>query len=467
MPIDSSIPLSVKSPELPSPLEVFSTVTQIQAQREAAELRRLAAEEARQKKAEQSQLDELYASSVTTDPETGQVSMDFNKMLRDAPGHLKPSLYKQMVAEQKEMNDLIKSRFDLDESERKWLGARGRDILLAEGAPEVWRTMLLQAKQTRAIDAPTYARLNALSAPEDILPVAKAWVQGASGTQKLEKVSEYNAATGQTVDKFVVPTEGASFVQPPKAGAGAANLQAKEVLLDGRPALATFNPDTGTFNIGGQDVTARVRPIPPPNPLQLVSVVGPDGKPVLVPEGQAVGKVPGSAAEGPGGVKLSPTQQEDISTMLTVQDLSKTVLKRGEATSWSGVGPVAGRVGSVAAQFEVGSPEAEELRNFIGNIQGTIAKLRGGTAFSPQEKAMLDSYTPTPNDSVLKIKAKLKSLDLFITAKRENMLRVAGGEYTPRDTSVATVAKEGDVKPIPGHPGTEQTYRNGKWIRTK
>lgn len=28
-------------------------------------------------------------------------------------------------------------------------------------------------------------------------------------------------------------------------------------------------------------------------------------------------------------------------------------------------------------------------------------------------------------------------------------------------------AKEGDVQPIPGYPGTEQTFRNGKWIRTK
>jgi hypothetical protein len=27
--------------------------------------------------------------------------------------------------------------------------------------------------------------------------------------------------------------------------------------------------------------------------------------------------------------------------------------------------------------------------------------------------------------------------------------------------------KEGDVQPIPGHPGTEQTFRGGKWIRTK
>jgi len=27
--------------------------------------------------------------------------------------------------------------------------------------------------------------------------------------------------------------------------------------------------------------------------------------------------------------------------------------------------------------------------------------------------------------------------------------------------------EEGQRKPIPGYPGTEQTYRNGKWIRTK
>lgn len=30
-----------------------------------------------------------------------------------------------------------------------------------------------------------------------------------------------------------------------------------------------------------------------------------------------------------------------------------------------------------------------------------------------------------------------------------------------------TVAKEGDTKPIEGYPGTEQTFKNGKWIRTK
>lgn len=31
----------------------------------------------------------------------------------------------------------------------------------------------------------------------------------------------------------------------------------------------------------------------------------------------------------------------------------------------------------------------------------------------------------------------------------------------------STQPTEGDVKPIPGYPGTEQTYRQGRWIRTK
>ncbi len=43
-------------------------------------------------------------------------------------------------------------------------------------------------------------------------------------------------------------------------------------------------------------------------------------------------------------------------------------------------------------------------------------------------------------------------------ALRQTRGRIGGGAGTPQD---------GDTKPIPGHPGTEQTYRNGKWIRTK
>lgn len=40
-------------------------------------------------------------------------------------------------------------------------------------------------------------------------------------------------------------------------------LQSKSVLVDGKPVEAVFDPATGRFTVGGQDVTDRARPIPP------------------------------------------------------------------------------------------------------------------------------------------------------------------------------------------------------------
>lgn len=40
------------------------------------------------------------------------------------------------------------------------------------------------------------------------------------------------------------------------------NLQSKSVLLDGKPAEVNFDPATGQFTAGGQDVSARVKPVP-------------------------------------------------------------------------------------------------------------------------------------------------------------------------------------------------------------
>lgn len=464
MPLDPSIPLSVKPIQLPDPLEVFSAIEQVKGQREAAELRRLAAEEARQRgieakaeRAEKKQLSELYADAVTVDPVNGQIRYDRDKLLAKAPRHLVPTLLDQLQKDEVSMNTLIKSGFDLDNARRLWLGGEAPDVIDAQGNPEVWKTTLLRARQTGAMDQSTYEQLQSITDPQDILARAQAWVTRAAGKPgELEKISTVDAQ-GRPVTQFVKPTAGASY---PAAPEKAPNIGSFEDYV-----VRRYGPTPTAAQIA---LAHREWQPPAPPPLQLIPIIGPDGKPTLVPEGQAIGATPASAIGETGGLKLTGTQQEDIATMLTVQDLSKLVLERGEALQWSGVGPVAGRAGSLLAGVGVGDPKAEELRNFIGNIQGTIAKLRGGTAFSAQEQKMLESYTPTPQDSPLKIKAKLRSLDQFITAKRENMLRVAGGEYTPRNTSaVTTVAKEGDVKPIPGHPGTEQTYRNGKWIRTK
>jgi hypothetical protein len=65
-----------------------------------------------------------------------------------------------------------------------------------------------------------------------------------------------------------------------------------------------------------------------------------------------------------------------------------------------------------------GSKEGQDIRNRLGNIQGTIAKLRGGTSFTPNEQALLETYVPTINDSQMVIQSKLESLKSFVNTKK-------------------------------------------------
>lgn len=150
----------------------------------------------------------------------------------------------------------------------------------------------------------------------------------------------------------------------------------------------------------------------------------------------------GAAAGGAAAVKLSPTQQEDIATMLTMEQLASDVQKIGkDAGTLPGVGPMEGRV--FPSLRGSGGTTGETLRDKIGNIQGTIAKLRGGTSFTPTEKQLLETYTPTTTDRDEVILTKITNLVDFIRKKRENTLRVARGEYTLPTTTGSTVATTG------------------------
>lgn len=89
---------------------------------------------------------------------------------------------------------------------------------------------------------------------------------------------------------------GASVIDPrdpskalftaPNRPVAAKSLQSKEVLLDGKPAMVNFDPADGTYNLQGQDVTDRVKPIPPTKQPPTVryqprEVLGDDGKPTI------------------------------------------------------------------------------------------------------------------------------------------------------------------------------------------
>lgn len=132
------------------------------------------------------------------------------------------------------------------------------------------------------------------------------------------------------------------------------------------------------------------------------------------------------------GTSLPAGLQSDLIDMGTIEMLSEEALTLGKASNWAGVGGLyRGSAQQAAAKhLGMGKPSEQQLRNLVGNIKGTIAKLRGGTAFSEGEKKLLDTYTPGIDEDGMVIAQKLADLMSFIQNKRTMTGRVTGRDLS-------------------------------------
>lgn len=459
MPIDPSIIARAVPPAAPapSPLQTLDTLGQLEQTRTLVEARRLAADEARQKAA-----DEAAIRRAVT--ETGGDWAQALPRLRQVAPRAALSVESALAKQQKEHFESLKAQTDF-EAEQTTRGLRYFNAANEQTWPQIYPQLVAQHPDLARLVTPQWDadRVGAvhrmgLSTKDDLEEQRRSLTLVTDG-KTLEGLRSYFSTLRSEpewqagLEKFapIVPRDILALIGPWSADAPArvaeqAIAPAKRVELAGQAETRAQTERRQTV----QEELQRG---------QLAVSQGQLGVAQAREKREA-------AAVGAGGVKLSPTQQEDISTMMTVQQLGREALRLGEENKWTGVGPYEGRVGSTMLGY--GGASGEALRNKIGNIQGTIAKLRGGTSFTPNEQKLLESYTPTVTDPVTKIQTKLATLNEFIENKRQNTLRVAAGQYTlPSDTGTAAGPTEGDVKPIPGFPGTEQTYRNGRWIRTK
>jgi hypothetical protein len=76
------------------------------------------------------------------------------------------------------------------------------------------------------------------------------------------------------------------------------------------------------------------------------------------------------------------------------------------------------------------------VRALIGNIKGTIAKLRGGTSFTPNEEKLLNTYTPSINDSPTVAINKLNLLKDFIAQKNKDILSMSQSQGTTQNMTI-------------------------------
>jgi hypothetical protein len=422
MPIDPRIPLGVNPPQIQSPFEAIGAIAQLQGIREQTEARRLAAEKARQQA-----MDEAAIRRTLTET-GGDIEQALPRLRMIAP---KAALEfeTEIAKRQKEGLEAHKAKLETSKTQLE-LGIKLLQGVTDQGTYDLVRPMIgTMAPQIAEAMGPTYdpgrvqqflqvglTQKDIYDRRQDALKLfAEGKANEALGTylSTAQTAEEWNgikaAAKAQHVpDELIAPFGEFSPANVARAGQLAISPAKREELAGQAATRAQAEAHQRE-----QEAIARGQ--------------------LAVSQGQLgvarAREAREAAAQVPGGVKLSPAQQEDISTMLTVEGLVNDVgAIDKQAGGLPGVGPIEGRfLPSVRGS---GGATGEALRNKIGNIQGTIAKLRGGTSFTPTEQALLETYTPTTTDTDAAIRTKLATLKDFIQKKRENTLRVAKGEYT-------------------------------------
>lgn len=155
--------------------------------------------------------------------------------------------------------------------------------------------------------------------------------------------------------------------------------------------------------------------------------------------------------------------RDELSVMKTLQDMGGAISALGDSIEWKGVG---GMGMGAAQQFGArhlgtGSPESERLRNFIANMQGTVSKLRAGTALSAHELELLKSYVPTINENPMVVKAKIQSFNDYVDILRDNKLAMfSSGGAMPGNNQPMSAPQ---AAPTP--TATEYDWVNGKLVK--
>lgn len=196
-----------------------------------------------------------------------------------------------------------------------------------------------------------------------------------------------------------------------------------KVTEDGTPLL--FNPATGEAKIA-----------PGFNARQFAKPQAPSAdsseKQLSVAEALALGVPYGTTrGEAFGVTPTKPLTGEALNKRNALGIMEQQIAQAealGNKTNYAGIGGLLQGTASqfLAKNFGKGKPEEQDLRNLIGNIKATLAKERGGTSFTANEQKLLETYTPTIDDSPLVIKSKLNTLKQFIQTSKEQISGTPG-----------------------------------------
>jgi hypothetical protein len=423
MPIDPRIPLGVQPAPIQSPLEMFQAIAQLQGIREQTELRRQAAEEARTKHLRQQQIGAAYRDAIKVDDQ-GEVTVDYGLLTQHLPGDLIPGVIKELQADKTSALALKKTRMDLAKLGQEYLGGAAKTILAAKGDQHIWELELQVAHANGALTDDAYQQLVQIQDPEQRVAIANSFLERAGMTPKLEKIVTTGPG-GEAVTQFVTPTAGATYpVPPPKPPP--LSYQAKEVLLDGRPTMVGFNPQTNTYEFNGQDVSSRVRPIPPQGPApDYIWIQDPNDptKTKLVTKQQAAAIGAQRPAGGEGSRPVTSGDANRIADMDTGRsDLATLNTALSEAGATGTLSKAGASLPNWVTDVTGWGTDAKKKQAMIDRVKQVIGKTLEGGVLRKEDEVKYEKILPTIGDTPEVVTSKLQGLDTAIAQRRQTHL---------------------------------------------
>ena len=254
---------------------------------------------------------------------------------------------------------------------------------------------------------------------------------GAPPDPKTREVKTRNPDGSETV-QIVADKPGQTFASAAPAAPPVTYGQPVSALVNGRRQMVRPGSD-GAYYVGGQKVAGTVEPYDKPERVPeepLVPIMGPDGKSVLVPRSQAVGKQPANSREQ--GRAVTAGNAEDFADYDSAVDdlrvLRVTIAPMDPRTGK----PVSGSTGTSAAigaampawstdLFGWGT-DAKKKQALIDRVKQVIGKTLEGGVLRKEDELKYEKILPTVRDTGEIVTSKLDGLEAAIVKKRGRLV---------------------------------------------
>lgn len=302
----------------------------------------------------------------------------------------------------------------------------GHEILLSGGTPEALASAMGRAVKSGALQPEEAQSFIALStAHADRIPdAAKALMsRSTAGQALLEKMNAPKPKlplmnVDPTHDVFdpntnTVVRHGTPKPEPRKEPT---KYQITVPGPNGEPVMRLVTAE----ELAGGLRTYRA-PTAPTAAEPLVAIIGPDGRSVLVPRSQAVGKQPANAREQ--GRPVTSGDADRIATLDTsLDDIGRLKTALSEAGETGTVAKIGASAPNWVTDMTGWGTDAKKKQALIDRVKQVIGKALEGGVLRKEDELKYEKILPTIGDTTAIVTAKIAGLDAAITTNRQRHL---------------------------------------------